>query len=215
MGIFSFLFNGSKSESESRYRLTHPKYLREGDIIKFGFLPQKDLSNKKFEVAKVNTYIFDGLYYPEAVLKDADGCLFYLMVEEEDGEEYLSVSKKFSKIEMLDLLNDEGVEKVVKGELNARITPIVVPEKFSSWVKDFYNKSDSGVKGDFAKGDMRETPLEMIKGKEGFTSYTLIHRSDKYALEFELYNTYEMELCATIYLESDQIEDMWPGSFGK
>ena len=54
MSFFGKMF-GSDEEEDKRTILEHPDQLRKGDIVKFGFLPQQELSNQLFEVAAVNT----------------------------------------------------------------------------------------------------------------------------------------------------------------
>jgi len=56
MSFISKVF--SKKDAPSRPLLEHPKDLQLGDLIKFRFLPQQDISNQRFEITEINTYDF-------------------------------------------------------------------------------------------------------------------------------------------------------------
>lgn len=207
-GFFKRIF-GSGEPQETR-RLSHPYDLRAGDFVKFQFLPQSDISNKTFEVFKVNTYQYGGIDYPEMILKDREGNIIFMMVEEEDGEEYVELSKKVPKAQIRDLLPQEALDRIIEegtgttwGLLNKN-----KPEEFREWLADTYRETDE-TKATFAKGDSRSGGSN---AKENFKSYTLTDPSDEYALELEVYGENEIELSATVYHDINVIEEIFPGS---
>jgi hypothetical protein len=202
MGFFQKLFGGNSSSKEIR-KLSHPRDLLEGDIIKVGFTSQDNLSNQEFLISQTNYYIYDNIEYPEYVLKNKSGDIAYLMVEEEDGDEYLSFSKKLTKSQLPDLIDEGNLSAIFKKGtgLKVSIESGKLPE-LSEWLTSNYTKTDDNIKGYFKKASSGAS--------EGFTSYLLTDKSDKYAIEIEKYKTNETEISATVYHDISVIEEMWP-----
>ncbi|TAE33807.1 MAG: hypothetical protein EAY65_03795 [Alphaproteobacteria bacterium] len=211
IGFLKALF-GSDTPQEHVRRLTHPRDLRTGDIIKFGYLEQSDLSSTQFEVAQINTYLYGEMCYPELVLKDHAGNLIYMMVEEEDGEEYLALSKKIAKSDMNDVIGNDAMTRIMGRGVGTQLAIAHKPLGLESWMADSYTEVDDNVLGSFIKGDARYLSEEEVNRQEKFASHILEDRSYDYALEIEIYSSGEIELCATIYHDIDEIEEMWPSS---
>jgi len=209
MGFLKSLF-GMGSSATSVRKLSHPRDLRTGDIIKFGYVEQPDLSNTEFEVAQINTYIYGDLCYPELVLKDRSGNLLYMMVEEEDGEEYLELSKKIAKAQIQDLFGPWDITTIQQKGTGTQVKIASKLQGFEEWLVDSYTEVDDNVRGAFVKGDARYLSVGDINRQEKFTSHLLEDSTEDYAIEIEIYSTGEMEVCATIYHDIDEIEDMWP-----
>lgn len=210
--MLNFLKSFFSSDSDKKITrvLKHPSDLRMGDIIKFKLLDNNDLNSKQFEVAIVNTYIYGDMCYPELVLKDADNNIFYMMTEEEDGEEYIAISKKVGRGNVSDILNQTQIDEIKERGTGTKVTIANTPSGYRQWVTSEYKEVEDSVSGSFVKGDARYLSDEQISKREYFTSHTLVDSSDEFALELECYKTGEVELSATIYLEIDDIEEMWP-----
>jgi hypothetical protein len=208
MNFFKALF--SNKETPRVRRLSHPRDLQKGDIIKFRFLDQEALSGQTFEIAIVNTYLYGNLCYPELVLKDREGQLLYLMVEEEDGDEYLALSKKIPKAQVFDFLTEDQLLLFKEGKPGQKISIATPPDDFSQWLSSGYIKSDSNIKGAFIKGDARFLSDAEISRREHFTSHTAEDSSEEFCLELEIYESGEQELCVTVYHDIEAIEEMWP-----
>jgi hypothetical protein len=210
-GFFKSLFGSREPKSDAR-RLAHPRDLRQGDIIKFGYIEQPELSNTEFEVTQINTYIYGDLCYPELVLKDRYANLVYMMVEEEDGDEYLALCKKIQKSEVSEVIGDDAMTRILTRGTGAQIPILKKPSGLETWLVDSYRKVDDNVKGAFVKGDVRYLSVEDINRQEKFTSHILEDSSEEYAIEIEIYSTGETEVCATVYHDIDEIEEMWPSN---
>jgi hypothetical protein len=211
MGFLSNLFGGGGGAAKEQVRrLSHPRDIRTGDILKFRYLDQPELSNTEFEVAQINTYIYGNLCYPELVLKDRTGTLLYMMYEEEDGEEYLALSKKIDKAKISDVIPSELMTSLRTWGTGKKINPASVPQGFEEWLVNNYREVDDDVKGAFVKGDARYLSDEDLQRQEHFTSYILEDDEGEYAIEIEVYETGETEMCATVYHDLQAIEEMWP-----
>lgn len=207
-GFFKSLFGGGEPKKERR--LSHPRDLQKGDFLTFQYLPQSELSSKTFEVYKVNTYDYDGVDYPEMILKDREGNTFFMMIEEEDGEEYIGLSKKVPKAQIRDILPQEALDKIFRRGTGTAwgLENKDMPEEFREWLANKYIETDEDS-ASFSKGDSRKGSTG---GVENFKSYTLTDPTDEYALEIEVYGENEIELSATVYHGINVIEEILPGS---
>lgn len=210
-GFFSRIFGGGGDKTRSR-RLNHPRDLRTGDIIKLSYLKQSDISGQEFEVSQINTYIYGNLCYPELVLKDRSGKIVFLMVEEEDGEEYLALSKKVKQADVREILDQAQIDKVLEKGAGSKVRTVSKPAGFEEWLVEKYTETNDNVKGQFLKGDARSLSDQEMKRTENFSSHTLVDKSDEYALEIEVYETGEVELSVTVYHDIGEIKEMWPAS---
>ena len=210
LGLLKNLLGGSNKPLTTR-TLRHPRDLRTGDIIRFKFLDQSALSGQQFEVAMINTYVYDQLWYLEYVLKDATGNLLYLMVEEEDGEEYLAISQKVRKSAIGELFSADQLQAAMEGGIGSKIELTGKPEGLQEWLKRSYRKVDNAVQGAFVRGDAREISEVEFNRQEHFVSHVLVSKNDEFALEFETYNG-ETELSATVYHDINEIDEMWPSA---
>lgn len=201
------LFGGGAETTATRH-LSHPDQLRAGDIIKFKFMDLSETSGTQFEVLQVNTNIYGQLCYPELVLKDRDGVLLYVTIEDEDGEEYLSLCKKIGKAKMQDILSPTDIKNIQTKGIGVKITP-TIPAELQQWLTNQYTEVEE-VKGAFVKGDARSLSDAELKQRDPFTSYLLESDDEEWALELEVYDSGEMELCATRYFDLEEIEEMWP-----
>jgi hypothetical protein len=211
MSFFNRLF-GSRDDKPKTRRLSHPRDLRSGDIIKFRYIDQSDVSGQEFEISQINTYMHGDLCYPELILKDRCGNIIYMMVEEEDGEEYLALSKKVVKAKVNDLIAPNDMTAIQARGNGTCVTIATKPEDFEEWLVNTYRKVDSHVKGAFVKGDARYLSNEEINRQERFTSHVLEDAEGEYALEVAVYETGETELSVTVYRDISEIEEMWPGA---
>ena len=214
--MFAFLkrFFSPSEKAETVRRLTHPQQLQTGDILKFRFSNLPDISGKEFEVSTVNSYIYGDIGYSECVLKDRDNNLLYLMVEEEDGEEYLALSKKIDKSDLVKFISPSDLEAIKTKGLGTQVTCSVDALKdMERWVTKSYEVVDADIKGSFVKGDIRFMQETEMQKREHFSSYLLeCNDYEDAAIEIEIYSTGEIEACATAYLEFSDIEEMWPAT---
>lgn len=198
-----------ENRNQDKRHLRHPRDLREGDIIKFGYLPIGDISGRTFEIKQVNTYLYGNLKYPEYVLEDRAGELLYLMVEDEDGEEYAAVSKKVPKGILQDFLSDSLVEEIKAKKTSVNFENL--PDTLKDWLQAHaYKTVDFQVKGAFVKGDLRNNQSDNTIERDRFVSYILEDNAGESAVEVEVYESGETEVCVTTYLDLDSIEEMWP-----
>lgn len=206
MGIFKNPF-----KKKSFKRLEHPKDLMIGDIVKFSFLSQPDLSNKKFEVVEINTYDFKHEVSTQFSLKGEGGNIIFLVVENEDGEESLSVSKSISRKVVKKLFKEKDFAGIFNNGTGVDIERIAELDDLEGWTAPYYVCGTAGKSGYFHKGDYRGKELPKYEDdSEGLDYYLLSSEEDEFAIEAEVYENGETEVCVTAYLENSSIEEMWP-----
>jgi hypothetical protein len=210
MSFLKNLFGLGGSEPKVR-GLSHPRDIRAGDIIKFRYLDLPDVSGQAFEVTQINTYLYGDLCYPELILKDRSGNIIYMMVEEEDGEEYLALSKKIDKAKINEVIPPNDMTAIQASGNGTAVRVGAKPEGFQAWLVEDYREVDDRVEGSFIKGDARYLSDQDVNRREHFTSHILEDSEGDFALEIEIYETGEVELSATVYKEISDIEEMWPG----
>lgn len=205
--FFKSLF-GSEGEAGDRI-LSHPRDLKKGDFLKFQRLSQPEASDKTFEVFKVNTYKYHGVNYPEMILKDRDNETLFLMIEEEDGEEYIALSKKVPKSKIREIIPQDGLDRILKDGTGSQweFKRKDIANEFKPWIAERYTETDED-RAIFAKGDDRH---EQTRQDENFRSYTLTDDSDEYAIEIEVYGNNELEMSVTVYHSINVIEEILPG----
>ncbi len=209
MSFFKKIFGLGDKEPDVR-KLSHPRDLLAGDIIKFGFLNQTDVSGNQFEVSQVNTYLYGDLGYPELVLKDRSGNIIFMMVEEDDGEEYLALSKKIEKARIHNVVSPEDFDAIKVPNVGTTVNIKDKPEGLDEWLVSKYRKVDDSVKGAYLKGDARFLTDDELKRQERFSSHVLEDLKGGHAIEVAIYESGEIEMSATVHLDIGEIEEMWP-----
>ena len=101
--------------------------------MKFKFF-QSEASGKIYEVFKVNTYNYDGVNYPEMILKDKEGNIIFMMVEEEDGEEYIGLSKKIPKAEIRNIIHQNTLDSILQAGTGITVKVQQKPDGFEKWI---------------------------------------------------------------------------------
>lgn len=208
------LFGKKDDESEAVRSLTHPSQLRAGDVIKLSFLDQQDLSAQRLEVTDVNTYDFDNKPYPSFTLKNDAGKVFFLSVEDDNGEEHLVISKVLKRNEVLSLFDEAAFSRVFNAgagiKLNRRND---FPSKLEEWTAPMYAEEQDCTNGYYHEGDYRNRSLPQYeKDSCGLQYYLLEDPDENYAIEIEVYADGETEVSVAAYLPMTSVEEMWPGA---
>lgn len=213
MSFFSKIF-GSKEEQVQRAVLVHPSQLQVGDIVKFSFMDQSELSNQRVEVIEVNTYDFEDEHSTSFTLKSVSGDVFWLSATNDDGEEYLTVSRKLTRGQVKELFNPEQFSEVFEEGLAVSLDRQAIPEGFEHWTADHYNKVEDCSKGYYRKGDFRDGSMPKYADESNCSLdyYLLEDDSESFAIEIEVYANGETEVSTSVYLELSNIDEMWPAA---
>lgn len=206
--LFKAVF--SKDKTVTRV-LDHPRDLDMGDIIKFQFLAQSDISNKQFEISAVNTYDFEDRKLTEYTLTGDTKDAIYLIVDETGDESFLSLSKKIQRPDVEKLFDMDQFSELFDNEDHSILNRQNEPDYLSGWTTTQYRQEIFAEGGYYHKGDYRNKtiPEEESAGDE-FEYYLAIGDNRKFTVEAEVYDDGETDIILTVRLPITNIEEMWP-----
>ncbi|MFQ5535406.1 MAG: hypothetical protein ACE5EM_11360 [Sphingomonadales bacterium] len=212
MGVFDTLFRG-RGKEDQRSALEHPRDLQLGDIVKFGFVAQADLSNSRFEVTAINTYDWRDGTDTVFILKGERGNIVWVQVVEEDGDEHLAISRKMTRAQVETLFDPEAFATVFEEGAGTELDARAVPDGFENWTAARYAEMEDCTPGYYHEGDYRARELPKYEDEAtGLDYYLLIDDSEQFAIEIEVYTAGDTEVSATIYLEPNVIDELWPAN---
>ncbi len=205
----------SHEESQAVRQLTHPRDLQLGDIIKFRYLSQPDLSNQQFEVKQINTYDFEDRNLTEFVLRGVAAEPIYLTVNEYEDEPFLSISRKINKDMVAQLFDLDEFALLFDDESHNILHRQTEPPELAGWTAETYQQEIFAERGYFYKQDFRGRSVpESTEDAEDFDYYLAIDATRQYVIEAEVYDGGETDVLVTIRRPLEDIEEMWPGSNG-
>jgi len=206
--LFKAVFS-KKDEIETR-ELNHPRDLQTGDIIKFQYLPQNDLSNRQFEVSNINTYDFEDRNLTEFTLTGDNKDAIYLIINETDDEPFLSLSKKIQRPDVEKLFDLDEFSELFDNEDHSLLNRLEEPKNLENWTAKQYRQEIFAEGGYFHKGDYRNKPVPVDENSgDDFEYYLAIDDNRKHVVEAEVYDDGETDVIITLRLPLSSIEEMW------
>ncbi|MCP5001120.1 MAG: hypothetical protein GY933_20855 [Hyphomicrobiales bacterium] len=214
MGLFDWLGTGKKEETAQRL-LDHPRDLEVGDIVKFAFAEQTEISGVSFNVDRIRTLDTGGdehklTYF---LLSDADNKIRLRVVDDDRFEVALEVLpatlfKLFKEDDVAQALDPEGGDHQV---LTARKAEKLPPE-LKPWVGTTY-RQEGYVKAYRYEGDYRNRPLPSTvdEGESGCDYAYFITDDRQRGLEFRIFDGGRTEVHLCTFLPLRKIEELWPG----
>ena len=215
MGLFDWFSKGNKEEEAHRV-LEHPRDLEVGDMVKFAFAEQAEISGVSFNVNRIRTLDIGGdahklTYF---MLTDADNKVRLRVVDDdrvEVAQEILppTLFKIFNEDDVAEALDPEGGDHHI---LHAREAE-KLPAELKPWVGSTY-RQEGYVKAYRYEGDFRNRslPSSVDEGEIGCDYAYFITDDRRYGLEFRIFDggRTEVHLCA--FLPLRKIEELWPGT---
>lgn len=213
MGFLDKLFGGGDAEDSAPRELNHARDLAIGDIVKFGFAAQDEISNQSLQISAINTYDLGGEDKLKSMFRFEGIPDLRMAIGRDRSGEKLELSKiiypetvgEIFKIEKFALLFDEdsGVNHKLKRKKNTTL--------LSQWTAPNYLQ-EASHQAYFALGDKRgDSSINDASKWESFDYYLLISEDRSYALQAEVYDGGRTDVYLTIYLPLNKIEEMWPG----
>jgi hypothetical protein len=209
--LFKAIF--SKDDNTEIRNLTHPRDLTIGDIIKFQYLPQAELSNRQFEVSTINTYDFEDRALTEFVLKSHNKNSIYLIVDETGDEPFLAISKKIQRTDVEQLFDLDEFSEIFDNEDHTVLNRLNEPEGLQNWTAKKYRQEIYAEGGYFHKGDFRNKTIpEDENAGDNFEYYLAIDDSREFVIEAEVYDDGETDVILTLRRPISDIDEMWPAN---
>jgi len=208
-GFVKSFFN--KDEKKEKRVLEHPRDLDVGDIIKFHFTPQSDISNQQFQVTAVNTYDFEDRKQTELTLKGDSSTPTYMIVDENSDEPYLSFGRKINRNVVEQIFDLENFAEIFDSDETTTLKRLSEPAELENWTTGEYIQEIFAEGGYYHKGDYRNkaVPESETEGDD-FEYYMLIGNKRQFCIEAEVYEGGETDIIVSVRRPLTDIEEMYP-----
>ncbi len=198
-------------EKEVERKLSTVADLLVGDIVTFkqrSELPHF-LQGVDAEVTALGCYEYHDENEREVTLKTVQGDVFFLSLINDDGECYLSFSKKLSDANVAALFEENLFSDIFEEEVFSKNLCLQTePEgKLAGWFDDNYNQTVKAIQGFYHPNS--GTPSG--KGQE-FLSHYCEAKNDDYGLQIEIWEDGKTDVFALCCCSEDVIQDLWPAS---
>ena len=206
--LFKSFFDTSEKNLRS---LNHPRDLQIGDIVKFRFMPQAEISNQQFQIAKINTYDYEDRKLTEFHLQGDNSEPIFLTVDETDDVPFLAITRKIQRATVETLFNLDEFAKVFDEEGPTKLARKTEPEFLAGWTAQNYIQEIFGEVGFFHKADYRNQVVPECESEgERFENYLLIDDTRQFVVEAEVYEDGETDVLISIRRPLSDIEELWP-----
>lgn len=184
--------------------------LHVGCVVGFGFMPQKNLSGKRIEVAGLNSYLFDTDNFIAYKLASEGVDINLIVADEEDpAGTYLALSQPIDSKQYATLFPDAPPQywfALSEGETVDVKAPAMGP--LQGWLDGRYTLLVS-TPGRYLEGDWRiRKPTERGRLSRAFDYVLLVDEENEYALEAENYEDGTLRVYATIYRPATDIGEI-------
>jgi len=209
-------FGWNKGGDESPRSLEHPRDLEPGDMVKFAFSDQGEISGASFTVDRVRTLDLGGgdkklTYF---MLSDVENRVRLRVVDDDTLEVALEVlpDALFSVVKKDDVAMAVDPDSGTHNVINARNTDRIPPE-MRPWVGKVY-RQEGYVKAYRYEGDYRKRalPTTMQEGEQGCDYAYFVSHDRKRALEIRVFEGGRTEVHLCVFLPLRKIDELWPGS---
>ncbi|MBT3197781.1 MAG: hypothetical protein HN344_08655 [Gammaproteobacteria bacterium] len=206
---------GEEKRTEPR-RLEHPRDLLLGDMVKFEFSAQREISNKIFTVTRMWTLssgegAADQQHY--FGLEEGGNMVRLRVVDEAQVEIAIEILPDrllqiFKQKNIVDLLESEGSLGLLK-----RRKPEKVPDTLHPWSAPLYRQESFLLAYRF-EGDYRtqQLPDGAGEGEVGCDYRRLVSDDRLYSVEFRVFDGGRTEVHLGVVIPRRKLEELWPAS---
>ena len=183
-----------------------PHDLEIGDRLSFVDMALSGIDGQELSVTSVNTYAFYGdSNYAEFTLSNQKSETFFMSIEMEDGEQYLTLSKELQKAEIDTLFGKDMFDTAVAAETGAMLDVKSEPANAKGWSADRYQKKEAGSAAKYAVADFRKSAPQLW---DDFKYHLFLDRDGEMAVEIEDYGNGEIEASLTCYPDFNEIKSI-------
>lgn len=207
LGNTLFGDGSTPSTTTSMSGITPQMPYKKGDIVVFSFLPQPELSGKRFEIIHAAAYDISGEQHASYTIKNEAGDVFYLADTTEEGETYVGISRKLKRGDALDTFGEADIGAVFDEGFSKLHTVSHPSDTLQPWLADSYHEVSDCTRGAYYTNGV-------IAGEgERFDYYALEDGSESFAVEIEVYDGGETDISLTVYhTKSSAISEHWPAA---
>lgn len=205
------LWSRTKKEAEVR-RLDHPRDLQSGDLLQMSdsFGLPAELRNQTFKVVGITTYQWEHSYSTTFALQSTTDDTVDLTIEEDAGRSTAAFSFSVNR-DIVEQLFDLDAFGTIFDDESATSLELVDAAGKDDLVAESYHQEAAGERGFFYNEDYRASGPPAHEGVgEPFDYYCLVSDQETHAVEVEVYQGGETEVCLTVYRDVTDIKDLWP-----
>ncbi len=200
----------SKTQTHTR-QLDRPDQLQAGDIISLKYrdsLPP-DLREKQFEVTKAGTYEYASGTNKEVTLKDEKNQLFFMSIEDDDGEEMLCFSNKISRRQVLTLFTEDAFSQLWSEDW-AELEVVEPLDSLKGWYTEQYSQTIKEQEAYFYDRDCQGEDISLSEDGEELRYHECEGSDEHYGLNVEIWGDGSTDVFLQLYCPVDVIDEMWP-----
>ena len=212
--MFKKLFSRNKKAPRQLDRVDQ---LQVGDMVLFKYreaLPTQ-LREKQLEVTDLGTYEYSSGRSKELVLTDEDNNVFYLSLEQDDGEVSLCLAKKISRSQVAELFDEQQFAELWGeqfAELVVQIEPL--PQTLSGWLTENYRQGIKDQQVFYYERDALSADLSDPQDGEELCIHECEGDDDRFGLNVEISADGSTAVFLQVYCPTDVIAQLDPGGIG-
>ena len=201
----------SRRKKPPTRQLDSPEQLAVGDMLtlKYREVLPADLREKLFEVVNVGTYEYATGTQKELVLKGEDSQIYFLGLENEDGELSLCFSQKVSRQLLLRFIDEQQFAQLWSEEW-AELSVDKPPEQLVDWLCPHYRQTHKEQEAYYYPRDCHGQNLDAADDGEELRYHQCEGSDEGYGLGVEIGEDGSTEVFLQRYCGVDVIEQMWP-----
>jgi hypothetical protein len=200
----------SKKSSDTRI-LETPQQLKAGDIISLKYresLPES-LREQQFEVVKVGAYEYSSGVNKEVVLKGEENQLYFMSIENEDGEDQLCFSNKISRQQALALFSEDAFSQLWSEDwIELKVVENI--DALKGWYTSQYSQTIKEQEAYFYDRDCEDEDLSLAEDGDELRYHECEGVDDHYGLNVEIWGDGSTDVFLQVYCPTEVIEEMWP-----
>ena len=211
--MFKKIFSKKK---EAPRQLETPNQLEIGDIVAFKYreLLPEELREKHLEVSKIGTYEYTSGTSKEIVLKDENNHIYFMSLEDNDGDICLCLAKKISRQQVYRLFDEQAFAQLWTDEW-AELKVQEHPESLAGWLTDGYSQTIKEqqayyyARNCYDKNGLVED-LSAVDDGEELRFHECEGNDDHYGLNIEISDDGSTDVFLQLFCPTDVIAEMWP-----
>ena len=214
--MFKKLFSRKKSAPR---QLEQVDQLQVGDMVLFKYresLPS-NLRERQLEVTDLGTYEYSSGRSKELVLTDEDNKVFYLSLEQDDGEVSLCLAMKISRSQVSELFDEQQFGELWGEQwpdLSVRVDQQDLPKPLSGWLTSNYRQSVKDQQVFYYERDALSADLSDPDDGEELRIHECEGEDDSFGLNVEISDDGSTAVFLQVYCPTDVIAQLDPGGAG-
>lgn len=197
--MFSFvrsLFGGAKSDVYDTQLL---RELHTGYSVGFGYMPQEDLSGRRFRIGEASSYRFgDDTFVSYALQHASVPAPINMIVELNADDPYIAISQVIDSTDQKQIFGREISTTDSLFLQDKIVLDVPAGHRLSGWTAGTYKKVIDGIEGEFIRGH-HQFQSSTSPDPWRFRYYLFVSESNDYGVEIENYDHGICKISLTVF----------------